>query len=64
MVTMTENITGPDAPFQLNLLERHLYYQSMSNLFDPVNKVIYDPSVQVQLYQTTPNGSQPLRPPG
>jgi regulator of protease activity HflC (stomatin/prohibitin superfamily) len=53
-----------DRVFQLDLLEQQLKYNALNGLYDPVNKVVVDPRIHVNIWQNTPNGAIPFRPPG
>jgi regulator of protease activity HflC (stomatin/prohibitin superfamily) len=65
LTTMLKDIDPARQRFEMGLLEQQLKFKSLSgSVYDPVNKVIVDPSVKdLQLFQTTNQGLLPMRPP-
>ncbi|HVT79727.1 MAG TPA: SPFH domain-containing protein [Phycisphaerae bacterium] len=65
LLKMTENLNVKEQGYQIRLMEQRLFYSTLSELLDPVNKVITDPEVrEVQIWQATDKGVVPMVPQG
>ncbi len=63
LVKITENMDPKEQTYQLHLMEQRLFYATLSDLLNPVNKIITDPDVKdVQIWQATDKGVVPMVP--
>ncbi len=60
-----EKLTRDEQDVLERLSKTQTLYNSLKDVFGPINKIVVDPRVKdVQLYQTTDKGAAMLRPPG
>jgi hypothetical protein len=63
LLKITENLNPGEQSHQIGLMKQRLFYATLSDLLDPVNKIITDPEVKdIQIWQGTDKGVAPLVP--